>query len=93
MPVPLQCQKPRGDARSSGEKPIQVRPIPLAAATCQKEQIEFVFLRWLVEALNSVLVALLIKAVKANRVSSEPRRPRSASDNTACRATVIAHQD
>lgn len=36
------------------------------------EQIEFVFLRWLVGALNSVLVALLIKAVKANLFSCEP---------------------
>lgn len=61
------------------EKPIQVRPITLAIATCQTEQIEFVFLRWLVGALNSVLVALLIKAVKANLFSCEPRRLRSAS--------------
>lgn len=60
-------------------KTIQVRPITLAIATCQTEQIEFVFLRWLVGALNSVLVALLIKAVKANLFSCEPRRLRSAS--------------
>ncbi len=53
-------------------KPIQVRPITLAIATCQMEQIEFVFLRWLVGALNSVLVALLIKAVKGNLFSREP---------------------
>lgn len=60
-------------------KPIQVRTIALAIATCQTEQIEFVFLRWLVGALNSVLVALLIKAVKANLFSCEPRTLRSAS--------------
>lgn len=54
------------------QKPIQVGPIALVIATCQTEQIEFVFLRWLVGALNSVLVALLIKAVKANRFSCEP---------------------
>ena len=59
-------------------KPIQVRPITLAIASCQIEQIEFVFLQWLVGALNSVLVALLIKAVKANLFSCEPRRLRSA---------------
>lgn len=78
MSVPLQCQKPKGDARSSGAKPIQVTTITLAIATCQIEQIEFVFLRWLVGALNSVLVALLIKAVKANLFSCEPGRLRSA---------------
>lgn len=60
-------------------KPTEVRPITLAIATCQMEQIEFVFLRWLVGALNSVLVALLIKAVKANLFSCEPRRLKSAS--------------
>lgn len=60
-------------------KPIQVRPITLAIASCQMEQIEFVFLRWLVGALNSVLASLLIKAVKANLFSCEPRRLRSAS--------------
>lgn len=60
-------------------KPIRVRPITLAIATCQIEQIEFVFLRWLVGALNSALVALLIKAVKANLFSCEPRRLGSGS--------------
>lgn len=74
MAAPLQCQKPKGDAHGSGEKPIQVRPITLAIATCHTEQIEFVFLRWLAGALNSVLVALLIKAVRANLFSCEPAR-------------------
>lgn len=60
-------------------KAIEVRPITLAIATCQMEQIEFVFLRCLVGALNSVLVALLIKAVKPNLFSCERRRLRSAS--------------
>jgi len=66
---------PKGDVRSSGGKnPFGVRPITLAIAACQTEQIEFVFLRWLVGALNSVLVLLLIKAVKANLFSCEPPR-------------------
>lgn len=56
------------------EETTEVRPIPLSVATCQTEQIEFVFLRCLVGALNSILVALLIKAVKANLVAGEPRR-------------------
>lgn len=64
------------------KKAIGVRPITLAIATCQMEQIEFVFLRWLVGALNSVLVALLIKAVKANLFSCEPRRLKSAPGST-----------
>lgn len=82
MFLPPQCQKPKGDACSWGEKTIGVRPITLAIATCQMEQIEFVFLRWLVGALNSVLVALLIKAVKANLFSCEPRRLKSAPGST-----------
>lgn len=56
------------------EETTEVRPIPLSVATCQMEQIEFVFLRCLVGALNSILVALLIKAVKANLFGCEPRR-------------------
>lgn len=52
----------------SGETPA----IPLSSAACQEEQIEFVFLRWLVEALNCMLVARLIKAVRVNGCSCEP---------------------
>lgn len=80
MFLPLQCQKPKGDARSLGEKPIEVGPITLAIATCQMEQIEFVFLWWLVGGLNSILVALLIKAVKENLFRCEPWMLGSASD-------------
>lgn len=67
--VPIQSQK----VMLAGEKPIRVRPITLSPATRQIEQIEFVFLRWLAGALNSVLVTLLIKAVKANLFSGEPQ--------------------
>lgn len=77
------CATPMPEAKRWGwrlrRKPIQVPPITLAIATCHMEQIEFVFLRWLVGALNSVLVALLIKAVKANLFSCEPGRLTSAS--------------
>lgn len=58
----------KGDACNSGETPA----IPLTNAACQKEQIEFVFLRWLVGALNCMLVAQLIKAVRVNGFSFEP---------------------
>lgn len=60
------------------EETTEVGPITLSAATCQTEQIEFVFLGCLVGALNSILVALLIKAVKANLFGCEPGRRRSA---------------
>lgn len=59
------------------EETAEVGPITLSAATCQTEQIEFVFLRCLVGALNSILVALLIKAVKAKLFGCEPGRLRS----------------
>lgn len=59
------------------EETTEVGPIALSVAACQTEQIEFVFLRCLVGALNSVLVARLIKAVKAKLFGCEPGRLRS----------------
>lgn len=56
------------------EETAEVRPITLSVAACQTEQIEFVFLQCLVGALNSILVAPLIKAVKAKLFGCEPGR-------------------
>lgn len=79
----LNARSQRGDAH---EETTEVRPIPLSVATCQTEQIEFVFLRCLVGALNSILVALLIKAVKANLFGGEPRRHGS---ECSCHCTYV----
>lgn len=70
---------PAAEEREGEKKtPPKSRRSLVAIGTCQTEQIEFVFLRRLVGALNSVLVALLIKAVKANLFGCEPGRLKPA---------------
>lgn len=83
----------RGDAPSGGARgrekkkknPLKSHRSLVAIGTCQTEQIEFVFLRWLVGALNSVLVALLIEAVKTNLFGCEPGRLKRAMGSALTR--------
>lgn len=82
----------KGDMCSTGEKPVGVKAIALAIATCQIEQIEFVFLRWLVGALNSILVVRLIKAVKANVFGCEPGESHQPPDDSTCLTCVVHAQ-